>query len=104
MTTHHNGAFMKTIIQFLSGSLLVVPAVVSAAEIQQGEMGGYLFGPAEKVPEEFNGGFSLYAAAWRQTSGGSPTAPATARALGRNRAVNMASRNSARGCCFRSTD
>lgn len=27
-------------------------------------MAGYLFGPAEKVPEEFNGGFSLYAAAW----------------------------------------
>ena len=55
---------MKTIIQFLSASLLVVPAFVCAAEIQQGEMAGYLFGPAEKVPEEFNGGFSLYAAAW----------------------------------------
>jgi len=34
------------------------------SEIQEGEMAGYLFGPAEKVPEEFNGGFSLYAAAW----------------------------------------
>ena len=55
---------MKTIIQFLSASLLVVPAVVCAAEIQQGEMGGYVFGPAKSVPEEFNGGFSLYAAAW----------------------------------------
>lgn len=31
---------------------------------KEGEMAGYLFGPAEKVPEEFNGGFSLYAAAW----------------------------------------
>ncbi len=29
-----------------------------------GEMAGYLFAPAEKVPEDFNGGFSLYAAAW----------------------------------------
>ncbi len=55
---------MKTIIPSLAASLLVVPAVVCAAEIQQGEMAGYLFGPAEKVPEEFNGGFSLYAAAW----------------------------------------
>lgn len=27
-------------------------------------MAGYLFVPAEKVPDEFNGGFSLYAAAW----------------------------------------
>lgn len=37
-------------------------AAVSAPK--EGEMAGYLFGPAEKVPEEFNGGFSLYAAAW----------------------------------------
>ncbi len=35
-----------------------------AAEPEQGEMAGYLFGPTERVPEEFNGGFSLYAAAW----------------------------------------
>jgi len=27
-------------------------------------MAGYLHAPVEKVPEEFNGGFSLYAAAW----------------------------------------
>lgn len=27
-------------------------------------MAGYLFIPAQKVPEEFNGGFSVYAAAW----------------------------------------
>jgi hypothetical protein len=33
---------MRTIIQFLSASLLVVPAVVCAAEIQQGEMAGYV--------------------------------------------------------------
>jgi hypothetical protein len=64
MTAHHNVAFVRTIIQFPSASLLVVPAVVCAAEIQQGEMAGYLFGPAENVPEEFNAGFSLYAAAW----------------------------------------
>lgn len=44
---------------------LVHPTLQSpAAKPQEGEMAGYLFGPAEKVPEEFNGGFSLYAAAW----------------------------------------
>ena len=53
---------MKCLVLFLS---LILPAVnASSAEIQEGEMAGYLFGPAEKVPEEFNGGFSLYAAAW----------------------------------------
>ena len=31
------------------------------AEVKEGEMAGYLFAPAEKVSEEFNGGFSLYA-------------------------------------------
>jgi hypothetical protein len=45
-------------------SLLHPKQTSSAAPPQQGEMAGYLFGPAEKVPEEFNGGFSLYAAAW----------------------------------------
>jgi hypothetical protein len=38
--------------------------LIASAEFKEGEMAGYLFGPAEKVPEEFNGGFSLYAAAW----------------------------------------
>ncbi len=55
---------MKRIIRTLAVSLLALPALVASAAIQQGEMAGYLFGPAEKVPEEFNGGFSLYAAAW----------------------------------------
>ncbi len=36
----------------------------ASVETKNGEMAGYLFAPAEKVPEEFNGGFSLYAAAW----------------------------------------
>lgn len=55
---------MKTFIRFLIVALTAIPAFVYAAEPRQGEMAGYLFGPAEKVPEEFNGGFSLYAAAW----------------------------------------
>lgn len=40
------------------------PRQAASVEAKPGEMAGYLFGPAEKVPEEFNGGFSLYAAAW----------------------------------------
>jgi hypothetical protein len=44
--------------------LLAIPSPLVAAGIQQGEMAGYLFGPAQKVPEDFNAGFSLYAAAW----------------------------------------
>jgi hypothetical protein len=44
-------------------ALLRKPSSASV-EVKAGEMAGYLFAPAEKVPEEFNGGFSLYAAAW----------------------------------------
>jgi hypothetical protein len=43
---------------------LALPSLLLSTEVQEGEMAGYLFGPAEKVPEEFDGGFSLYAAAW----------------------------------------
>ncbi|MES2595579.1 MAG: sialate O-acetylesterase [Verrucomicrobiota bacterium] len=43
---------------------LLHPSLPKTAAIQEAEMAGYLFAPAEKVPEEFNGGFSLYAAAW----------------------------------------
>ncbi len=45
-------------------SLVVLLLHLWSAEIIEGEMAGYLFAPAEKVLEEFNGGFSLYAAAW----------------------------------------
>ncbi|MFM7798363.1 MAG: sialate O-acetylesterase [Planctomycetota bacterium] len=38
------------------------PAPGSAPEA--GELSGYMLVPVERVPEEFNGGFSLYAAAW----------------------------------------
>ncbi len=41
--------------------LLALPAV---AEVQKGEMAGYLLVSSEKVPDEYNAGFSLYAAAW----------------------------------------
>ena len=35
-----------------------------AAPTTKGEMSGYMLVPLERVPEEFNAGFSLYAAAW----------------------------------------
>ncbi|EDY20572.1 hypothetical protein CfE428DRAFT_1769 [Chthoniobacter flavus Ellin428] len=55
---------MKIHFPFLTLALLASPVLLYAAEIKEAELAGYLFGPAEKVPEEFNGGFSLYAAAW----------------------------------------
>lgn len=47
-----------------TAGLLATATLVGASDVREAEMAGYLFGPAEKVPEEFNGGFSLYAAAW----------------------------------------
>ncbi len=55
---------MNSITPLVAAVLSAFPALVVGAAIQEGEMAGYLFGPAERVPEEFNGGFSLYAAAW----------------------------------------
>ena len=39
-------------------------ATEKAAAPAKGEMSGYMLVPVERVPEEFNAGFSLYAAAW----------------------------------------
>src|SRR4051812_24080961 len=39
-------------------------AAVVRAEVQKGEMFGYLLYGCERVSNEFNAGFSLYAAAW----------------------------------------
>ena len=47
-----------TIILSLSLTLSV------SAEVQKGEMAGYMLVPTEKVPDTYNAGFSLYAAAW----------------------------------------
>jgi hypothetical protein len=55
---------MKTISYLVLAAAAASATVARSAEPTAGEMAGYLFGPAEKVPEEFNGGFSLYAAAW----------------------------------------
>jgi hypothetical protein len=55
---------MKTLLAVLTGILLSLPSLLHAAEPQRGEMFGYLLFGGERVPEEFNAGFSLYAAAW----------------------------------------
>jgi hypothetical protein len=39
-------------------------APVRPPEIKDGEMSGYMLVPLERVPDRFNAGFSLYAAAW----------------------------------------
>ncbi len=55
---------MHRLLLFIPAALaLVCPGMVSA-EVQRGEMAGYLLVAADKVPDEFNAGFSLYTAAW----------------------------------------
>ena len=45
--------------------LLLAPLVVlHAAEVRKAEMAGYLLVATDKVPDEYNAGFSLYSAAW----------------------------------------
>ncbi len=55
---------MKRLSHLLATLTITSPIIASAAEVQKGEMAGYLLVSTEKVPEEFNAGFSLYAAAW----------------------------------------
>ena len=43
---------------------VALPAAASAAQIQKAEMAGYLLVSSDKVPDAYNAGFSLYAAAW----------------------------------------
>jgi hypothetical protein len=55
---------MKTFTLLISILLLLPSSRVSAAAIREGEMAGYLLVPNEKVPTNFNAGFSMYVAAW----------------------------------------
>lgn len=50
----------------VDGAPAFVPTLPSRADEApvKGEMSGYMLVPVERVPEEFNAGFSLYAAAW----------------------------------------
>lgn len=55
---------MRTLLTILASMLLPPPLWLHSAETQRGEMFGYLLFGGERVAEEFNAGFSLYAAAW----------------------------------------
>jgi hypothetical protein len=43
---------------------LSLPLPGATSQIQEGEMAGYLLVPNDKVPQTFNGGYSMYVAAW----------------------------------------
>jgi hypothetical protein len=55
---------MKYILTLLTALTIALPGAVWAAEVQKAEMAGYLMVSADKVPDAYNAGFSLYAAAW----------------------------------------
>ncbi len=57
---HHS----RCLLAVLAALLMPLPSGSWAAEVTKGEMAGYLLVGADKVPEEFNAGFSLYAAAF----------------------------------------
>jgi len=44
--------------------LPLAPLIGASDQIQRGEMAGYLIVPHGKVPETYNAGYSMYAAAW----------------------------------------
>jgi hypothetical protein len=50
--------------QLFAVVLLVLPGAAFSAESQPAEMAGYLLVSSDKVPDAYNAGFSLYAAAW----------------------------------------
>lgn len=57
------GQAMRSLV--VSGSPALVPAAPDARiHLQDGDLSGYMLVPLERVPREFNAGFSLYAAAW----------------------------------------
>jgi hypothetical protein len=55
---------MKYILTLLTALTVALPGAASAAEVQKAEMAGYLSASSDKVPDAYNAGFSLYAAAW----------------------------------------
>ncbi len=57
-------AFVLGVFCLASLCHLTATAPADADEIQKAEMAGYLLVPNDKVPQEFNGGFSMYVAAW----------------------------------------
>lgn len=55
------GKAMRSLV--VVGAAAFVPTL-PAIDHENGEMSGYMLVPLERVPDEFNAGFSLYAAAW----------------------------------------
>ena len=55
---------MKYILTLLTALTIALPGAVSAAEVRKAEMAGYLMVSADKVPDTYNAGFSMYAAVW----------------------------------------
>jgi hypothetical protein len=55
---------MNPLLPISTGILMALSSSLCSAELQRGEMYGYLLFDGERVPKEFNAGFSLYAAAW----------------------------------------
>jgi len=56
-----------TLFTFCMGLVFVLPMahLIGATDrVQKGEMAGYLIVPHDSVPETYNGGFSMYVAAW----------------------------------------
>jgi hypothetical protein len=43
---------------------IALPTAAFSADVQKAEMAGYLLVSSDKVPDAYNAGFSLYAAAW----------------------------------------
>jgi hypothetical protein len=55
----------RTPISIAAGILTIsLLSAVCSAEVQKAEMSGYLLVSTDKVPDAYNAGFSLYAAAW----------------------------------------
>src|SRR4051812_37996790 len=63
-TVHHSLTSTASLASLAILLLCNSAATVAYAELQKGEMFGYLLYGGERVPGGFNAGFSLYAAAW----------------------------------------
>ena len=55
---------MNQILCSLTALTIFLPGAAFSAGVQKSEMSGYLLVATDKVPDEYNAGFSLYSAAW----------------------------------------
>jgi hypothetical protein len=59
-----NRTTARSLVTFAAALTMALPTTAFPAEIQKAEMSGYLLVSTDKVPDAYNAGFSLYAAAW----------------------------------------